>query len=252
MQSRIVLIIFSLTLSFARLFTDVASDESASLYDKALTAYQGGNYRKTLELLRSLDQQTAEMFYLMGSAASRLSQHGYALAYWRAAQRVWPIQGRMHLASVIAQVKKKVGVELTLPTTTRATIAVSDVLRAVPLFLIQLIFLALWTFLFIYLRYLYQKKHRTLVVGLFIMLFSTGVVLVAKISVDRTLQAVVVVPTTPILSGPGKTFHNVGAFKEGTEIKVVKTSDGFYKVRLGRLVGWVMKDHVVMTANPCQ
>jgi tetratricopeptide (TPR) repeat protein len=239
-------LILSATLSFS-LYANSELNERQELYDKALGVYQSGDYRKTLEVLRSVDQQSADMLYLMGDAANKLQHYGYALAYWRTAQRVWPMRGRVHLARLINQVKTKIGVEAELSTTTRSAIFVSDVLRALPLVLIQVIFLALWTFLFLYLRYLYQKKHKKLVVTFFILLFTAGVFLVSKISIDRKLHAVVVVPTTTILSGPGKTFHSLGSFKEGAELKVITTADGFYKVRLGKLVGWVMKDHVVMT-----
>lgn len=240
-------LIVSTLFSFS-LCANSALNEHAELYDKALGVYQSGDYRKTLELLRSTDQQTADMLFLMGDAAHKLQHYGYALAYWRIAQRVWPTRGRVHLARLINQVKTKIGVEAELSTATRSAIFVSDVLRALPLVLIQLIFLALWTFLFLYLRYLYKKKHKKLVVTFFILLFAAGVVLISKISIDRKLHAVVVVPTTTILSGPGNTFHSLGVFKEGAEVKVIKTADGFYKVRLGKLVGWVTKDHVIMTA----
>lgn len=250
MKSRVLLVALAFSFLFPALRADNRIEENTVLYDEAMLAYQGGNYRKTLELLRGIEQQSPNMLYLMGDAANRLQQYGYALAYWRAAQHVWPMQGRVHLAKIISQIKSKMGVESALQASTRAAIVVSDVLRALPILLIQLIFLVLWTFLFLYLRYLYQRKHRKLVVALFSLLFIAGAVLVAKISVDRKLHAVVVVPTTAILSGPGKTFHTVGNFKEGTEVKVVKTADSFYKVRLGRLVGWVMKDHVVRTVAP--
>ncbi len=115
--------------------------------------------------------------------------------------------------------------------------------RAIPMLYLQLTVLALWIFLFFYLKKMLKQKRRLLVALLFCLLASSGLILVFK----HTLQSRVYLKTTTkcaVYSGPGVNFTVLGHLPAGEELIKLQENGSFAKARYKGIVVWIGVDNV--------
>lgn len=215
------------------------------IFLQANEVYKKGEFSKAYDLYKSIPNPGSEINYNLGNCAYKLGQPGYALLYWRRAERLWNIFDRNELLDNISLLKSQFS-----GTDRREKNKVFELLRwiknytisvvsAIPLVVIQVLFLAIWFFLFLYVRFLFKRKRRFLIIVLFILISLLGTLLVVKYSLYYRQKGVIVTKTAILLSGPGNTFQKLGNLSEASEILIQKESGDFYKIKYNGQSGWV-------------
>ena len=113
-----------------------------------------------------------------------------------------------------------------------------------PLLSIQILFLALWLFLFVYLRFLYKKRQKLIIRILFTLIATIGIILIFRYSFAARQYGIVMKNQSPMLSGPGDSFQTLLYLPEAKEIIIQHYSDDYLKIKADRQMGWINKENV--------
>jgi tetratricopeptide (TPR) repeat protein len=230
-------------------------EQDATLFGQANAYYKQGKFDQALEAYSQIADKNSQVYFNLGNCAFKLKRHGYALLYWRKAERDWGIFNRQELLENISLVRK---------TTTESDQSVvrqgpifamlhaiqnwknncASLIRATPLLIFQVLFLLMWLFLFGFLRMLYRKKHTILIWCLFFLMASSGSLLVLKYSFNFRTFGVVVSQKVSLFSGPGENYQRLGTLPEAQELVIQRESDDYYKIKIGRQIGWVNKKYI--------
>lgn len=229
------------------------SDNFEISFAQANELYKQGDFVKAYDLYLQIPNKSCAVYYNLGNCAYKMGKPGYALLYWRKAENDWGLFGRDELLKNIALVKKKA----LLDEESEQSIvhALKDVLissknsfisliRAIPLFSLQLLVLLLWIFLFVYLRYLYRRKQRAIIIALFCFQALFAFSLAIKYNLQSFRHLVVIKPGAKLFSGPGDNFATLGHLSEAQELVMLKQTGTFYKVKVNSVIGWVDKNFV--------
>lgn len=220
------------------------------MFFKANELYKEGKYQQAQELYRSIPNPGPHVHYNLGNCAFKLGHPGYALVHWRRAEKNWGLFNRTELLNNIAQVKKLhknqepeqetpvIRMKNNINGIKEAIISLG---RAMPLFMLQLIFLLLWALSFWYLRYLYRKRLKAIIILLFAANLFWGVLLAIRYNFEYREHGIVVTKQTDLMSGPGKSYQVLNTLPETTQVLIKGSSDGFYKVKTKGIIGWINK-----------
>jgi len=226
-----------------------AQDNFQENFLKANQFYKEGKFEEALKLYEKIPNPAPQVNYNLGNCAYKLDKHGYALLYWKRAEKDWGLFDRTELLDNISLLKR------TLIKTDKPRSEIFrffgklksysvSLIRSAPLFMIQILFLLLWLFLFLYLRYLYKRGKKVLIAILFCLIALLGTILVIRYSLDYRNFGVVVSKRATLLSGPGNNFQELGILPEASEVVIQKTSDGFLKIKVNKQIGWTSKKDV--------
>ncbi len=235
-----------------------SDDENADyqgIFQQANTLYKQQHFDKAYQAYLSIPHKSPIVYYNLGNCAYRLKKYGNALLYWRRAERDWGLFGRGELLKNIAMVKEHVQAmrdndaqepEATMVRTffsgfKKAKNAFLSLVRATPLATLQLLVLLLWALLFVYVRYLYKRRQRVVIILLFLLQVLCASMLALKYSFDSRQALIVVKTPAYVMSGPDKNFSVLGRLQEGQELDMVKAADQYYKIRYNNTIGWVDK-----------
>ncbi|MFH0898910.1 MAG: hypothetical protein V1855_04995 [bacterium] len=214
--------------------------------------YKQKKYEQAFKLYKKIPYPETTINYNLGNCAYKMNKLGYALLYWRRAENDWGLFNREELLANIAlvkeQIKKNQGA-LKLFGASKLIHAIPFVgvlkektlslIRSTPLIWIQLFFLFIWFFLFIYLRYLYQRKLKFIIFLLFLLASWFGLMLVIKYNMRFRMYGIIVKPQTKLLSGPSESYQTLLTLPEGGEGKIKTMSDNHYKVKINGQIGWI-------------
>ena len=212
---------------------------SATPIEDGSKAYKAGDFAQALVAYQALPQKDATIWYNMGNCYYRMGEIGRAILAWRRAEIVWPLlTSRKEVVENILYAQKKQGlVDMQRPAWWMKTHAYCySLLCAIPLCVLQLLFLCWWFFLFWQLRRLYRRRQIVLVAFLALGIVVLGVMLVLRYSASR--YAVVLEDNTALLSGPGD-YRTIGMLTAGQEVVKKEHSGSYYKVRADSQLGWV-------------
>ncbi len=252
-QILVLMIIVSMECSFCFAVNDasasniVVSDEV--LFKDANQHYKNGEYKKAMDLYKKIKNKGPEVNYNLGNCAYRLGMNGYAILYWRRAEKDWPIWSRAELLENIRflltklHYRKKWENKIILFFVKIKDYFIS-LLRAAPEVLFQLLFLFVWLLLFLFLRILYKKRQKFILLVLFIFVLLVGILLVFRYHLDLNRYGVVVTKRMVILSGPSKTFQSLSFVPEGREVIINRKYEDYFKVRFNGITGWASRDEV--------
>ncbi len=226
---------------------DGRAGDSEALFLEANRLYKEKKFQDAMNRYLKIPQPSAVVNFNLGNCAYNLGRLGYALLYFRRAQREWGFFNRGELLSNIALIKDKLrpaDEKVRFAFLKAAKGSITSLLRAIPLGVLQLIFLLLWIFLFIYLKVLYKEKQKIIIVPLFFLVALFGVFLVIKYSLDSRRYAVVIRTEGKLLSGPDEKFQLLVMLPEGSEVVVTKASDGYVKIKRGSQIGWIRREFI--------
>ena len=225
-----------------------AQHEDQSVFDKANEQYRQGVYDKALQLYEKVSTKDASVLYNMGNCAYRLKNKGQALLYWRKAEKLWGLFNKGELLANIALLKHELAAEKNRDQEftffNDLTQSVFSFVCSIPLFALQILFLLLWLFLFVYLKYLYKKKHSLLIFLLFGLIAFLSITLILRYRFDLAHYGVVMEKGTAVRSGPDANFRPLTTLDEATEVTILNQSNDFFKIRSGKIVGWASKNQV--------
>ena len=227
----------------------VAALSEQELFVKANELYKQGDFVQAYDLYQQIPNKSAQVYYNLGNCAFKRGKLGYALWHWRKAEKQWGIFGREELLNNINLVKNSLqkdkadvsdkGQDVVLSLIERMKSSSLAFMRAVPLLYLQLLFLLIWITLFLYLRYLYKKHQKFIIVFLFTLIAICGSMLAIKCGTKLRLYGVVVHEGAKLLSGPGETYQVLGFLAEGKEGFIYNESSGYYKVKMDSQIGWI-------------
>ena len=112
-------------------------------------------------------------------------------------------------------------------------------IRATPLFYLQIIALVAWMVLFLSLRPLFKQRRKILISALFVLLGVACVLLGIKYHTINREYLVISQEQAPALSGPGEDFTVLGHLPPGTEVAKLEQVGDFMKVACKGKVFWV-------------
>jgi tetratricopeptide (TPR) repeat protein len=211
--------------------------------------YKDGNFQSAYELYKKIPNPGAKLNYNLGNCAYQLKDYGKAMLYWKRAEKDWGFFGRGELLQNIELLKQKiVGSQIDeseylsfFKSSKRYFISL---LRSAPIFGFQILFLFFWIICFLYIRFLFKKKHKFLIYILFILMAFSGGFLVVRYSLDFKNYGIVISKEINILSGPGDNFQKLGILPQTSQIRVQTSSGEYYKIKFQRLIGWVSQKDV--------
>jgi len=248
MIRRVFFIIFLLTNAS---FPNNAQDN----FKKANVLYRNKQFEQALEAYKKIEDPSAYVDYNIGNCAYQLEQYGSALLHWRRAEKRWGMFNRAELLENIDLLKEKLrekygyfyGKKSKMP---RFIINLKNFfnsfVRSIPLFYLQIIFLIFWTFLFFFLRSLYKKKRKYLILTLFFIVAFFGFILALRYGIDSRIYGVVVKEKASLLSGSGEKFNTLMEIPEAAEVVIKKESGDYCKVKVlqhGQM-GWIERSEI--------
>ncbi len=230
--------------------TQVKATNYQEMFFKANDLYKEGKFQQAQDLYLEIPNKGPHVHYNLGNCAYKLGHNGYALAHWRRAEKNWGIFNRTELLSNIDMVKKrhkKITADQASPLEGMRTninefkSALTSFVRATPLFILQFFFLLMWAISFLYLRYLYRRRQKAIIMLLFATNLFCGMLLAVRYNFEYREHGIVVTKQADLTSGPGKTYEVFSSLPETTQVLIKGSSDGFYKVKANGTIGWINK-----------
>ncbi len=224
----------------------VRAQERVSESEYALKAdekFREGKFHEALSLYGELQYPSANAYANMGSCAFQLGDFAKALWRWRQAEKRWGFSGRWDLYQNLDLVRQKLSgpTKEKLPTLQCLQDGLQRKCRSIPLVVMQLIFLLLWAFLFLYVRKLLKFRRKKTLLGLFCLVVACGGFLVYRHNLLSHTYAVVLEASSDLYSGPALTYQKIGQLKEGDEVRVEAQERDFYKVGAHGWSGWIAR-----------
>lgn len=208
--------------------------------------YKSGNFKEAMQVYEQIPNKNFQINYNLGNCAYKLGKDGLALLYWRRAENKWGVLGRGELLENISLLQnklfnknKKISKNSFVKALKNFKIYSVSLIRSAPVFSFQFAFLVLWFVLFLFLRILYKKKNKAVILALFSFVILLGVGLVVRHSFDLSRCGVVVGSKAILWSGPSNNFQQLGFIPLAKEAVINKKTDDFYKVKFNGQVGWV-------------
>lgn len=229
-----------------------------SPFYKANELYKKGKFKKAMKLYEKIDNKGAAVYYNLGNCAYKLKQYGKAMLNWRRTEVFWGGFNRGELIDNIVLLREKIKTKMGFPPKKRGSFLRGIVktknylvswLRAAPLLFLQLMFLLLWIFVFVYLRFLYRKKKQFAIVTVFALIAFFGIMLIVRYSFEARTYGVVI-KDTALRSGPSDTFQELQQLPAAQEIVIKKESGDYYKavptatIKALKRVGWIHKKDI--------
>lgn len=222
------------------------------IFLQANELYKKGDFNSACEMYKQIRNPSPQIYYNMGNCAYKLGRFGYALLYWRRAERNWGLFDREDLTHNLGLLERQIfeqrhkSEDADQAKLNELKFAVHQVrsfcitiVYGIPLLALQLFFLFLWILLLFYKKYLYKKQKQIIIITLFILLVVSGAIIALKYSLSLCEKAVVVDKQAVVFSGPNKTYQEIGTLPQAAEIIVKKDTGAFCKIRRKGLVGWV-------------
>ncbi len=117
-------------------------------------------------------------------------------------------------------------------------------LRSIPMLYLQVVVLALWILLFVYLRKMLKKKKRLLVALLFTLLAASALMLAFKYTIHSRIYLVTTGKKNALYSGPDVNFTVLGHLPPNEELIKLQEVGAFVKARYKGTIVWIGADHV--------
>jgi tetratricopeptide (TPR) repeat protein len=246
----ITLIDISIQTQILKAQQDQLHDYNA-IFEKANMLYKEGKHEDAMELYKKIPDKSAAVNYNLGNCAYKLNKLGFALLYWRRAEKDWGFFGRTELLNnmkllreQLKPLKTEKQKDLVLIKAKNLHLHIASFIRATPLFIFQIVFLFFWIFLFVFIRNLLVRKKRLLIGTLFTFIAISGLMLVSKYNFEYKQFGIVTVNNAKLLSGPGDNFQVLSSVQEAKEVIIQKTSSGFYKIKVDGLIGWLSQEAI--------
>ncbi len=200
--------------------------------------YKTEEFEKACKLYDSIPNKSGIIHYNLGNCYYKLGYMGKALACWRRAEREWSFWNKEDLIYNISLIEQRAGFEGDIKNKLYYFII------SIPMFILQIVFLLFWFLLFLYLRYLYKKKHKALIIFLYLVIVSLAVLLLIKYSLENKRMGVITSKQASIFSGPGKQFSVLDKLPEIAEVIITKESGNYYKINFDDKVGWINRESI--------
>jgi len=210
--------------------------------------YKQSRYNEAKKEYEKVPNKGSIVHYNLGNCFYKMGKLGHALAHWRRAERMWDLPNRLELLDNISLLKTKIsgekrGRKIFKKLLWFKAILISYII-SIPLIFLQFLFLLVWFFLFIYLKFLSRRKERLIIFTLFSFIALFGIVLAVRYNVESNQHGVVIQDKAPLLSGPHHTCQEFLKLREAEEVLIKEEKEEFFKVKSPRATGWVAKQDI--------
>lgn len=226
------------------------------VFAQANQLYKDGQYEKACKLYEQIPNKGGFLNYNLGNCAYKKGNFGYALLYWRRAERNWGLFGREELLKNIELVKQKM-LSQTAEDSKESSVfhalingfqsakeTFLSVIRSVPIINLQIVVLIIWVILFASIRSLYRRGRKSIIAIIFVLLALFASMLAIKYNTEIHEYGVIISQKAELLSGPGSSYAHLGHLLEAQEAVILQESGDFYKIRILNNIGWVAKKYI--------
>jgi tetratricopeptide (TPR) repeat protein len=222
-----------------------AYEKSEALFAQANSYYKEGTFKDAVQVYKRITNKSAVVHYNLGNCFYKLENKGRALLHWRRAEKLWGLFGRGDLLENISMLKGNNFTGGLSGALYEIRIFIGSYIRSFSIWLLQLCFLFLWILFFLYIRISVFGKRNWLFTTLnIIFMVGIGFFLALRYNVEIRTNGVVVEKEAPLLSGPNKTFQELGRLRSADELSIKGDSGEFFKVKAGTVTGWILKKHI--------
>lgn len=209
-------------------------------FAQANKLYQQKDFQKAYELYQAIATKDQAVWYNMGNCSYHLGNTQDALACWRLAKQYDGADTEEDLAYNIAAVEQEIGVQ-------ERQRLVFIVIQAIPLLVLQLLFLCFWFLLFFFIKKCNRgKKYRSLLIAwIFLMCTIFGVSLKVKYE-EQQFKGIVMNPNTQLFAGPNEQYHVLESIPQAQAVEIIETREQWYKVKYKNKVGWIMRNAIAV------
>ncbi|MFA4990999.1 MAG: tetratricopeptide repeat protein [Candidatus Omnitrophota bacterium] len=219
------------------------------IYAEANLSYENGDYAKAISLYETLvrmDRVSPEVFYNLGNSFFKSKKIGMAIANYERALRLAPRDrdARLNLKLAREMAVDKINISdrgfiLNAAFFLYDRMSIEELTAACFVFYLATALLLIFFIFFV-------SKRRIIFYNVWVTGFMSLVFLVflaAKIQGENAaMKAVIVSEKIDVRSGPKDDYLLQFTLHEGTEVRVVKESQGWYEIDLSKdLRGWLPK-----------
>ena len=220
-----------------------------SLYQKANSFYQKGEYETALNVYRDIVDtgfESSDLYYNMGNAAYRSNSIGYAVLYYEKALKLDPShEDALHNLGFISRYRvdtfEQVP-ELFFRSWTDAFVkSLSEqVWSILAIILFSIILVNLLIYLFSHRLFIKKTGFVTAVVGMVLFIISLSSALAQHRNIIRPDAGIILSPSVVVKSSPSDTGTELFILHEGTRVRVNEEVSGWRNIRVidGR-EGWI-------------
>ena len=220
-----------------------------SLYQKANSFYQKGEYETALNVYRDIVDtgfESSDLYYNMGNAAYRSNSIGYAVLYYEKALKLDPShEDALHNLGFISRYRvdtfEQVP-ELFFRSWTDALVkSLSEqVWSILTIILFSIILVNLLIYLFSHRLFIKKTGFVTAVIGMVLFIISLSSALAQHRNIIRPDAGIILSPSVVVKSSPSDTGTELFILHEGTRVRVNEKVSGWRNIRVidGR-EGWI-------------
>lgn len=216
-------------------------------FEDGNAAYAVKNFSKAVSEYEAEGHKDAAVYYNLGNSYYQLGELGKAIAAWKKAEIAWPLwKARGELLDNILYVQKKQGLVADSRLSTFAYLAfyVRSLVRSISLFVVQLLFLAMWLLVLLKGWAWYVRGNRLLVAFACMLFVALGSLLAARTLCMR--EGIVLHDGVSMRAGPGD-YRELAVLHAGQEIIMKGVYEEYSKIEVNNLlVGWVPSSEVEM------
>ena len=208
---------------------------------QANNCYKQKDFSGARTLYEKINKKGVATWYNLGNTQYELGESVQALVCWRNAQRhVYAEHDLEDIAYNIGVVEGELGKATPPHGWLYDFLARLIALRS--LFAFQLLFLACWYALFVFvMRSKRSRMHTTAMVLLLLVNGVSGSVLFMKYRTHTQKKAIILAANTPLFIGPNDQYHKVGVLSRADEVSIQDEHEEWCKVCCKDTVGWVQR-----------
>ncbi len=211
-----------------------ADDER--IFEDAHKLYQQKMYQEALELYQKIEQKSPSVFYNMGNAAYHNGDYMFAHLYWLRAQKHGDANIFRASSKNLALLAKEGAIQEQSP----LFLWLWSVIKVVPLLLWQLVFLIVWSYLFVMICKRSISK-RSLVISSMSLLLVVPILLVGY---DTAKREAMIINDALIYNGPHASLYQIGNLPKGKVVVVASIKENWINIIADGNVGWVSQEYV--------
>lgn len=237
-----------LFLFFCMSFINVAcAVDPQQVCAQANALYGKKEYVRARELYESIEPQSNSIvLYNIANCMYKQGDYMQAYIYWQRASQNAQAAIQADIAYNIAIVQEKIGVEPQQEIGVFA--ALKKNIAALPLLVLQLLFLCVWFMLtFYFIKMSIRGKKYKFVMGCLVL--ASGILVgTLMINYQSSTQrtAFVMHNEAMLFAGPHARYHQLSELKKTSRVTVMQVREGWAKVEHKNQVGWVATDSIAI------
>ncbi len=227
-----------LSLLFIFLCFGLQASKNQELFLQANNAYLKSDFDQALTLYEQITNKGPAVWFNMANIQAIKENYLDALVYYKRAKKGAMLQTLQDVEKIVIGLQKKLNIHEQKNWYGKIRNSLFELVGLLPLLPLQLVCL-LCAFLFALAIICWRKKHLYILFG--IIFLCSGILLSVK-SISSTRITAIIKKQTDVFVGPRRKFHSIANLTPGSQVRIKKRSDDWYKIEATGLSGWVTAD----------